>query len=298
MLVGYPLNGRGRNVLNLGAMLARSTGEDLVVCAVVPQPWLPRGVHVDAEYHTHTSELAQAALDQARDDLPEDMSAEFIVRRARSVPSGLLQTADEVDATMIVLGSSTAGMFGYVTLSSVSDRLLHSSHLPVALATRGFRAGIGDQVTRVTVAYGGTEADDYLVSAVRDVVARTKARIRLASFAVQAAPPDTALLRAEANQVVAEWTESIRTAAAEVLAGLPEDASRAEPPEIVVGRGEDWAEALDDVYWNPGDVLVAGSSSYGPIARVFIGSHASKIIRHAPVPVIIVPRSTMAPGSE
>jgi nucleotide-binding universal stress UspA family protein len=37
-------------------------------------------------------------------------------------------------------------------------------------------------------------------------------------------------------------------------------------------------------------VLVVGSSSIGPIARVFLGSRASRIVRHSPVPVIVVPR--------
>lgn len=286
ILVGYPLNRRGKNVLNLAAMIARSTGEDLAVCTVIPRQWMPHGVKVAREHHAFAQEQAQAALAQAREELAEDVAAEFTVQDARSVPSGLLQAAERFGATMIVLGSSTAGMFGYVTLSTVSDRLLHSSPVPVALATRGFRCGPGKQVARVTVSYGGTEADDYLVSAVRHVVARTNATMRLASFAVQPPPPDTAYFRAEAEQVVADWTESIREAARRVLAEAP----GAEPPDVVVGRGEDWGEALDDVDWEPGDVLVVGSSSYGPIARVFIGSHASKIIRHAPAPVIVVPR--------
>ena len=39
-----------------------------------------------------------------------------------------------------------------------------------------------------------------------------------------------------------------------------------------------------------GDVLVVGSSSIGPVARVFLGSRAAKIVRHSPVPVVVVPR--------
>jgi nucleotide-binding universal stress UspA family protein len=35
---------------------------------------------------------------------------------------------------------------------------------------------------------------------------------------------------------------------------------------------------------------VIGSSESGPVARVFLGSRAAKIIRHTPVPVVIVPR--------
>jgi nucleotide-binding universal stress UspA family protein len=64
--------------------------------------------------------------------------------------------------------------------------------------------------------------------------------------------------------------------------------------EAVVGEGEDWAEALEDVEWSGGDVLVVGSSSIGPLARVFLGSRATKIVRNAPVPVAVVPRGRAA----
>jgi nucleotide-binding universal stress UspA family protein len=61
----------------------------------------------------------------------------------------------------------------------------------------------------------------------------------------------------------------------------------------VIGRGETWAEALDDVEWADGDVLVVGSSSLGPVARVFLGSRSAKIVRHSPVPVVVVPRRAL-----
>jgi len=60
--------------------------------------------------------------------------------------------------------------------------------------------------------------------------------------------------------------------------------------EFVIGHGRDWAEAFDDVEWRADDMLMIGSSESGPIARVFLGSRATKIVRHAPVPVLIVPR--------
>ena len=62
--------------------------------------------------------------------------------------------------------------------------------------------------------------------------------------------------------------------------------------ELVVGRGETWEQALEDVEWADGDVLVVGSSSVGPLARVFLGSRAAKIVRHSPVPVVVVPRES------
>ena len=68
--------------------------------------------------------------------------------------------------------------------------------------------------------------------------------------------------------------------------------------EAVVGRGESWDEALDDVEWDEGDVLVVGSSTIGPVARVFLGTRANKIVRESPVPVIAVPRRAAAELAE
>jgi nucleotide-binding universal stress UspA family protein len=61
-----------------------------------------------------------------------------------------------------------------------------------------------------------------------------------------------------------------------------------------VGHGATWEEAIEDVDWEPGDVLVVGSSSSGPVARVFLGSRAAKIVRQSPVPVVVVPREALS----
>ena len=109
ILVGCPPNLQGRSALELGAMLARSAGTELMVCSVVPAPWLPGGAQVDAEYLADMIELADRALAQARSEMPADVPAGYSRLQARSGASGLLQAAQEHDASMIVLGSSTAG---------------------------------------------------------------------------------------------------------------------------------------------------------------------------------------------
>jgi nucleotide-binding universal stress UspA family protein len=72
------------------------------------------------------------------------------------------------------------------------------------------------------------------------------------------------------------------------LAGLSGPPRQEEP---VIGQGSTWARALESVPWGRGDVLVIGSSRSARSPRVFLGGTASKIARHAPVPVIVVPRS-------
>jgi nucleotide-binding universal stress UspA family protein len=206
------------------------------------------------------------------------------------VAAGLLELVEEHDAHLLGLGSSSAGSFGHIVLGSVSARLLHSSPVPLALAPRGFRCKPDARVRRVTVAYGGSSQADLVVAAAR-VAGEVGASLRLASFAVWARPDYTTTLGTDDEDLVMQrWTEDLRSATEEALAQV-EDLER--PPTItgcVIGRGERWGDAIDDVEWDEGDVLVVGSSALGPVARVFLGSRAAKIVRHSPVPVVVVPR--------
>jgi nucleotide-binding universal stress UspA family protein len=299
LLVGFAPDARGKAVLHLAGMLARSAGEDLVVGAVVPAPWYPSPARVDAEYQLYLQETASAALEKARTRLPSDLPSTFVVHNARSVPAGLPELAERRDASLIVVGSSAAGGGGHVTLGSASSRLLYSSPLPVAIAPHGFRCPPDARVTRVTAAFGGSESAENLVIAAASVAARVGATLRLASFAVRSRAPYTVAVGTQADEeMFIQWRAEMETAAQAALAkvaGLP-----AVPTEcdIALGRGESWEEALEDLEWDDGDVLVVGSSTIGPVARVFLGSRGAKIVRHAPVPVVVVPRGAAAELAE
>ena len=70
-LVAYAPDGHGRAVLHLAGMLARSAGDDLLVCSVVPTSWPPSPARVDAEYQQAVSRVAEDALAAARSRLPD-----------------------------------------------------------------------------------------------------------------------------------------------------------------------------------------------------------------------------------
>ena len=293
LVVGVAPESPGRAALHVAAMLARSGGEDLLLCAVVPSPWPPGLARVDAEYREHLEGSAREALEEASAHVPEDVGAATAVQHARSAPAGLIDVAEQRDASAIVAGSSAAGVFGHVSLGSVSDRLVHSSPVPVALATRGFRCRPDARVTRVTAAYGG--AEDELVVAAARVAARVGATLRIASFAVRARPPYTSGVGREAQgSIMREWAREIDAGARTALERVK--ALAQVPPGVTaeIGAGETWDDALEDVEWDDGDLLVVGSSTIGPVARVFLGSRASKIVRHSPVPVLVVPRAAAA----
>ena len=290
MIVGYPPDGRGRGAMDLHGMLARSAGDELLVVTVVPAPWMPGMARVDAEYRGRMDALAAAALAEASSHAPQGVETRFLRHAARSVAAGLLELVEQHDARLLGLGSSTAGSFGHVVLGSVSARLLHSSPGPLALAPRGVHCKPDARVRRVTVAYGGSSQADLAVAAAR-VASDVGASLRLASFAVWSRPDYTTTLGTDDEDLVMrQWTDELRSATQEALSHV-DDLER--PPAVtdcVIGRGERWGDAVDDIEWDDGDVLVVGSSALGPVSRVFLGSRAAKIVRHSPVPVVVVPR--------
>jgi nucleotide-binding universal stress UspA family protein len=283
MVVGYAPDGRGRAVLHLAGMLARSAGDDLVLCAIVPAPWPPSPARVDAEYREHLEREAHDVLERARERIGDGVEVSTLVHHARSIPAGLLEVVEQREATVLVTGA----------LGSTVNRLLHSAHVPVAVAPRGFRAPAGARVERVTAAFAG--AGDDLVVAAGGVAARVGATLRIASFAVRPRAPYTVAVGREADDsAVTEWVDEIRAAQQAALDRVRELPVVPSDCDAVVGRGEDWEDALDDIDWGPGDVLVVGSSSVGPLARVFLGSRSEKIVQHSPVPVVVVPRGVTA----
>jgi nucleotide-binding universal stress UspA family protein len=289
LVAGVAPDGRGRAVLHLAGMLTRSAADDLVLVAVVPGTWPPSPAKVDAEYRSALGNIAEDVLNQARARLPEDLSVSTEVHHARSTPSGLLEVAEKHEASLIVAGSASSGGTGHVTLGSATGRLLHSSPIPVALAPRGFRARPEARVQRVTAAFGGSPDD--LVVAAAGVAARVGASLRLASFAVRPRAPYTVAVGREADDsMVREWVKEIEAAQRAALEEVRDLPSVPADCEAVIGHGETWDEALEEIEWEDGDVLVVGSSSIGPIARVFLGSRSSKIVQHSPVPVVVVPR--------
>ena len=291
ILVGYPINRRAKAVLSLAGMLARSSGEDLLVCTVVPAPWMPGLSRADEGYRSYIDESADSALAQARADLPTDVSAKFTTVYARSAPSGLLEAAEQHEASMIAVGSAAAGQFGYIGVEQRRRPVAAQFPDSGRLGPRGFRAK-GGKVGRVTLAYTGGKQSGALLRAAETLAGKLGAELRLASFAVQLSPPETARFRTESGAVTRRMDRA-------TFAPLPRrpwrrkvsGARRRPEAEFVIGHGRDWAEAFDDVEWRAGDVLMIGSSESGPIARVFLGSRAAKIVRHSPVPVLVVPRA-------
>ena len=293
IVVGFPPRRDEWSSIELGATLARSSGDDLVVVTVVPSVWpTPVAGHTDREFEGWAVEQGTAAVTEANAILTEVCPEVAAVARwtpGRSVASVLLEQAEEVAARMIVVGSGSTGSYGRVHPGSIGDWLLHSSHIPVAVATHGYVASELGRVRRVSCAFRGDERSLRTVERTAAICADIGASMRLVTFAVRGRTVYTAGVGAHAEDMVLEHWVTQATAAQENALRMLKESGDAPEVESVVEAGRSWGAALDRLDWDRDEVLVVGSSSAGLFERIFLGSNASKIVRHSPVPVVVVP---------
>ncbi|MFL6064341.1 MAG: universal stress protein [Friedmanniella sp.] len=290
VMVALTPDERGTAALHLGTMMARSGRRPVLVATVVPTPWPPSSLPGEAEYLQYAERCAEQALTLARSRLGDELVADFVVQHARSVSSGLLELAAQRQVSLVVLGSSAAGLLGRVGLSGVAERILHSTHVPVMLAPRGFSAS-GTRVTRVTAAFGPSDARSDLLAGAAALADSLGATLRVASFSARPVTAFAGGIEQNAEDlVVHQWARQLGAMIDAALPASAGDGALATRVESLVGQGSSWADAVAAVPWAAGDVLVVGSSS-SAISSFLLGSHASKIVRNSPVPVYLMPRS-------
>jgi len=294
LVVGFPPGKDDWSSIELGATLARSAGTDLLVVTVVPTVWpTPVAGHTDREFQDWAEHQGGAAVAEAEAILAEhcpDVPAVARWTPGRSIASALLQQAEEVAASMIVVGSGSTGSYGRVHPGATGDWLLHSSHIPVAVATQGYTASEHGRVRRASCAFRGDEKSLRTVERTSAICADIGASLRLVTFAVRGRTFYTAGVGNQAEDMVLDRWISQATAAQQAgLEALKKSGGAPADLEGVVATGRSWGAAVDRLDWDRDEVLVVGSSEAGLVERIFLGSNASKIVRHSPVPVIVVP---------
>ena len=166
---------------------------------------------------------------------------------------------------------------------------MHSSQIPVAIAPRGYRPAPESRIRRVTVAFRDDDAAWRLVDRVADICRRTHGRLRLVTFTIRRRPMVQAGVSRAEDIVDEELTKNAEAAQGEAVEHLVGMGIAMTELDAVVAPGRTWEDAMDNVPWAAGDLLVVGSSSTHDLATVFLGSSAAKILRASAVPTIVVP---------
>jgi nucleotide-binding universal stress UspA family protein len=288
--VGYLAGKSGRSPLYLAVEAAKTLKTSLTVVTVVPRPWMtPSLGRIDAEYAQYAEQLAARSAKEAQeciDSIASGLEVNYHKVPHRSVAGGLLEAVDELKSEVLVLGSAADGKLGQVVLGSTADRLLHSSPVPLTISTRGYRGSKAGGLTRITAAYPGTPETLHVVERVAALAEQLSVPMRVVTFAVRGRtmyPPEVGLSAEDSI------LEQLAMHARETLAQLKTDGVIGKDVDVQVVTGNGWDDALDAADWQDGDLLAIGTSPVGGIARVFLGSRGSKILRHSPVPVLVLP---------
>lgn len=294
-LVGWVPDDSGRDALALAARFAASGDVTVRACTVLPQSWpFPSMAKVDAEYQRWLSEHGVAAVRAAKsaiDELglrPADPAAFYVTNTAES--AGLNEAAKQYGADIVVLGGAD-GPTGRFSPGSTTDSLLHSSAVPLALAPRGTRSTV-TPIERITCAYVGTSQSEDALRTALTLAEAWSVPLRLVAFAPRASTTFPPVGGYGAEDVVsARWKEQAESLLADARASITASHPGLDIETTAVA-GNGWEAAVDAAAFTGSDLLVVGSSRLGPIARVFLGSSASKIIRFARVPMLVVPRGS------
>src|SRR3954469_7895682 len=124
VVAGFDGSPSAEDGLVLARACRRVLGARLVVATVHPSPAPIGSGRVDAEWTAERHHQAEALLDQARRLLADEDAVEYRVVSSSSAAHGLHDLADDLDASVIVVGSSGAAAQQRLFAGSTAQRLL------------------------------------------------------------------------------------------------------------------------------------------------------------------------------
>lgn len=287
IVVGYTATDAGADAVALGARLAAASDSSLHLVVVLPGEERSLITPPDAGYDRHVKQQAQDWLTDAAATVPEPIRVRSHVRFAESFAEGLLDSAHDLNAALIVVGAANGGLRGRHRLGTVANELLHSADVPVALAPEGARRiDPHSGISRITAAIGLRPGADVLLEESVALATATGAELRLVSLVAIDLPAGIA------------GNESAALHADEVFVHARSALPKGVDAEAVVGLGDSIEEAVSHLSWEPGEVAVVGSSRLARPRRLFLGSTAAKMLHELPVPMIVVPRTRKRKGAK
>ena len=278
--VGYLATPSGDDGVALAIALARALDAsiDIVLVMAVDEPVMEGS----GPYRKVLEAKAKGWVDDAAAQVPSGIAVTTHVLSHESFARALIDFAVQNDADMIVVGGARDGLLNRHSIGSVAGQLLHASEVPLALAPRGYRLSDAP-ITDLTVAVPTRASAPNPLPFAITLASAAHVPVRLVSLVSlepTGAPSDETSLDTRRRQVAAardNLEHAVRT--------LPD----IEGLQSVVADGSSLDEAMSNLDWKPGDVLFLGSSGLASPKRVFLGSSAAKILRAAPVPVVVVP---------
>jgi len=209
---------------------------------------------------------------------------EAVFRDGRVVPE-MVAVAAEAGVGLIVMSTHGRGGFQRFWLGSVADALVRQAAVPVMLV-RGARPPArrlanAPPFVRAIVPLDGSDNEERALGAVKALFGRTHARVTLVHVVhPMSAVAGVNLKRDHEAEVKQEYLEPLaqRTASATLEVRI----------EVKVD-GNVARVLLESAEAHDADLIVIAGQGLSGLQRFLVGSVADKLIRTAPVPVLVVP---------
>ena len=154
IVVGWDSREGGEDALELGRLLGRSLGADLLRVSVIVTGLSPR----------------------ARRKLDSDGGRTVV---APSVARGLSDVATEVDAPLVVVGSSHRGRVGQALFGTAAEALAEMAPCPVAVAPRGYATRYAARLMQIETWLDGTPGSEQAATLAARIAAGDHGDVRV-----------------------------------------------------------------------------------------------------------------------
>jgi nucleotide-binding universal stress UspA family protein len=283
IIVGYDGSDQAKDALALARVLASADTTVMATSIYKFEEVYGKGMSGDAGF--------EAALREEAEGLLADVGEgdEKHTHGRGSPAHGLQEVAESEGADLIVVGSTHHGTIGRTFVGSTSERLLHGSPCPVAVAPKGFAAVDGQEIHVVAAAYQSVEEARRALDLAKGIALESGATLRVISVVE---PPEAATPLFANDYQWDEYSRRLRQSVedelADVVAKTPAELHA--QSSVITG---DPATVLAKKAEEGVDLLVMGSRGYGAVKGVLLGSVSAKLIRTATCPLLIVPRCTV-----
>jgi nucleotide-binding universal stress UspA family protein len=287
IIVGYDGTDESEDALALACRLAALEHGRLTLAFAYAGRSIPVQIG-SAAIGVKMSDEAQAVLDRALNHIPAGMRATTRKLADPSPARALHMLAEHEHADLVVLGSTALGAVGRVTVGSIGTRLLHGLPCAVAVAPHGFAKDEPPEIERIGICWDGSPEAELALSAAIELAQASNAELRVLTAIDRVPVPFPSY---PAPDVPDYMLDDVLDAAMDLIPeGVCAGGQRLHGKPAMALSRQAQTEKLD--------ILVSGSRGYGPVGRVLLGGVSSKLMRMAPCPVIVVPRSAARRASE
>ena len=285
VVIGYDGGPGAADAVALGNSWAGQLGSRAVVVIVYPGPAPISPGRVDAEWVADRRAEAERLLNEAR-RLTTGTDVEFRAVGSGSASHGLHDVAEELEASLIVLGSPQRPQ-PRLLAATTEDRVIAGAPCPVAIPPRGWADRRSQQLGRIGVAFIPTPDGQEALRVAATFARRIAAPLHVVTVVATEAEVMSYRIGEDVERMyVAAATEEFQRDIEKAIADLAPDTESS--CEVLVEG--DTVEALAGLRDTAFDVLFVGSRGYGPVRRVLLGGVSARLMRHLQVPGVVVPR--------